>query len=438
MNCTFVCLILIIANFYAFNSKGQINSPFSIFMGSDCHIGLLDQDKKEILPASYAKINIAPIGNNWLITTTVKKQHNYFLKKEEKLITLPYKQVKILNDRLLNVGQQGAYGIVNTEGEGVLLMNYEKILPAGTKSAITMYKELYGAVDLQGKSIIPNHYNKLLHWEAGGFWAYKSGQFQLIDPEGLKVEGAKYDEIVIPDVDLPICAVAKKEEWGVINRQNEMVIHLDYERIKILDIGVVAARVKHQKWCLMGLDGKLKSKEYYEDIGGLGSKAIVVTQDGKKGLLDYQCKPLLEVKYDDIQYIGNDWVAVYKSKEVLIFSIAENNFLDLIFEDIKTADNGQGWEGVLIKKNNHWGWLDFNKNILINPIYRNVRLNYRNTIIIENDNKKIGTLNNSGRIVIPVEYTEIIPQNEYYKVKKEGTNWYYVNKKNKKVNCLVF
>ncbi|MDC0231429.1 WG repeat-containing protein [Aureispira] len=416
----------------------QINNPFSTFMGTDCHIGLLNQENKEILPASYASISIAPIGNDWLITAIVKKQYTYFLQTEDKLITLPYNQVKILNDRLLMVGHPGAYGIVNTEGEGILLMNYEKILPAGTESAITMYKQSYGAVDLDGKPIIPNQYDQLLHWEAGGFWAYESGQFQLIDPEGLKIEGAKYDEIVIPGVGLPICAVAKKGEWGVINRQNEIVINIDYEKIKIFDNGLFTAMIKPQKWCLMGLNGKLKSKEYYEDIDGLGTKAIVVTKDGKKGLLDYQCKPLLEVKYDDLQYLGNDWVAVYKNKEVLIFSIAENIFLDLIFEDIKTSDNGQVWEGVLIKQENNWGWLDFNKNIIINPIYRNVRLNYSNTIIIENADKKIGTLNSSGRIVIPVEYTEIIPQNEYYKVKKEGTNWYYVDKKNRKVNCQVF
>ena len=154
--------------------------------------------------------------------------------------------------------------------------------------------------------------------------------------------------------------------------------------------------------------------------------------------MDYQAKSLIDVKYDDLQYLGNNWVSVNNNKEVLIYSIKENKFLDFIFEDIKTTDYTQRWEGVLIKKDSKWGWLDFNMNLKIKPIYTNVRLNYTNIIIVENENKKIGILDKNGDVVIPDEYTEIVPQNEYFKVKKEGTDWYYVNKKNKKVNCQVF
>ena len=438
MNVPFICLILFSLNFYAFKSSAQSDNPFFKFMGANCHIGLLNQYNKEILPASFTNITIAPVGNNWLISAAVKNHYSYHFQIENELIKLPYNHVEILNDRLLKVGSPGAYGIINTTGAGVLLMNYENILPAGTEFAITLYKKLYGCVDLDGNSVIPNQYDLLLHWQAAGFWAYKYSQFHLIDHNGMSVLGLKYDKVLIPDVDLPICGVAKNGQWGAVNQQNELVLNIDYDEIMILDMGVVAVKDRELKWKLTDLNGKLKNKEEYDAIVGLGNKGIVVTKDGKKGLLDYQAKSLIDVKYDDLQYLGNNWVSVNNNKEVLIYSIKENKFLDFIFEDIKTTDYTQRWEGVLIKKDSKWGWLDFNMNLKIKPIYTNVRLNYTNIIIVENENKKIGILDKNGDVVIPDEYTEIVPQNEYFKVKKEGTDWYYVNKKNKKVNCQVF
>ena len=82
--------------------------------------------------------------------------------------------------------------------------------------------------------------------------------------------------------------------------------------------------------------------------------------------------------------------------------------------------------------------MNYNKEMVIEPVFKSARPGPFHTILITTENNKTGIMNNSGEMILPTEYKIIIPENGYFKVKKEGTDWYYVNFQNEKVNCQVY
>jgi hypothetical protein len=431
-------LLPIILFFLVINLHAQEERPFTVFTGGGCFLGLLDANKKEVLKAEYSSIESVSIGDDWLITTRRLNHFSYFLHKGNKLTPLKYPRVSKINSRLLKVGHPGEWGIIDTEGKGILLMNYDNIYAAGSSAAITVYKKAYGAIGVDGKTIINNKYSQLQHWEMGGFWALESDQFQLINSSGEVVAGPKYDFIGPLSPELPICAVSKGDKWGVIDAQNEWVVEMNYEEIKLLDIGLVAV-LDNKEWQLMDIKGQQITDEKYDAVEELGGEVVLVTQGSQYGLLSKDGKILLPLEYTSIRYVGNAWLATSKEDGVVqIFSIDENKFLEPTFEAVKKANDLETSQGILIQKDKSWAWFNYTSQT-IQSIYTKAYFYPKtNLIIVEDKNRRIGCLGSNGEVILPIEYVDIIPKGAYFKVKREAGNWLYVNKKNELINCQLY
>lgn len=418
--------------FLNFVAQAQNTPPF-LLKSRNCAWGLQDISKKEIIfPIQYNSITYTPVGKDWLIEAKESGKTNYFLYQEGKFIPLAYSLVEKLNDRLLKVGEKGLYGAVNTEGKGVLVLNYKNILPAGNEFLTTILNQKYGIVGIDGKQILPNHYLQISHWEMGGFWAMSDKQLQLYDLTGKIVSGAIYDAVK-PSAIMPFCAVSKDGKWGIIDSKNKTILPFQNDGIDLMEGGLVAV-LKDQKWQLMDEKGQKKSKQSYEKIQNLSTQFILVVQKEKKGLLDQKGNIVLEPIYQEIYDVGNNWVAVSEGTGFKIYDINKKTFLTHQFESVKFGKKEEDWTGILFQQNQKWGWLDFNGNILITPIYTQAAPSMGN-ILVTGDNQMVGLINPQGQPILPLEYKSISPYNGFFKVKKAMGAWFYVNEKNEEVPC---
>ncbi len=437
MNAQFIGISLILATLLSFRSEGQIEVPFKSYIGTDCYMGLKNLTGKEILAPSYKKIEVAPVGNYWLISARAKSQNSYYLYTPEKTNALIYPEVSKINDRWLKVGHTGEYGIISTEGKGILLMNYSEILSAGSSMAITKHKNKFGAIDASGKSIIPNKYKDIKFWEYGGFWVKKDRHFQLVDEEGKEVAGTQCDSVCISEAPLPYCGIMKDKKWGIINKSGEIIFPLNFQSVKLLKTGNIALQQISGQWVLTDIQSRLIEGQEYSGIKSAGLQTIIVDKNYKKGLINKAGKTILMVEHEEISEIGKDWLRIKDNGSERIFIINENKFSgESTFEEIKkVSDRGSG---ILIKKDNKWGWMNYNKEIMIEPTYKSATPGSFGTILITGENNMTGIISDKGEIIIPLEYKVIIPKDGYFKVKKEDSGWYYVNNKNEKVHCQVY
>ncbi|BDS13530.1 WG repeat-containing protein [Aureispira anguillae] len=433
---------LIILHLFCLSSLGvlgQNESPLTIALNKDCRFGVVNKDSEEILPFNYTKIETIPIGNDYLITAKDKTKFSYYLYQNQKLIPLNYPEVEKLNDRTLKVGDIGEYGAINTAGKGILLMNYYHIEPAGTTAMITQNANGYGVVDLDGQPILTNQYEQLNYWTMGGFWAYKNGLYQLFGAEGQTINDAIYDAIKIPKADFSVCGVRKEGKWAVITANNEVVVAFDYQGVQILNAGIIAVQDAAAKWQLMDLKGTKITDQLFDAVKPLAdNRHLLVRLGAKKGIINQEGKLILPLNTVDIEYLGNNWVAIKREKEVRIFDLEQQQFLNDSFDAVHGAKRGQDWEGVLVQQARQWKWLAFKMATLSTHSYVNVSPMPSGEILVEGKDRELGVLNSKGTLILPMVYQAISPENGFFKVKKEGTDWFFVNKQNTIINCPLF
>jgi len=268
----------------------------------DCLVGLVDVNSKEVLRTEFSTIEMTSIGNDYLLTAKSKTQMHYFLYQENKMTPLPYHKVEKLNDRLLKVSKDGVYGIINTEGKGVLLISYQEIIPAGTSGMITVLDDAYGAATMEGQRILPNKYAALKYWAMGGFWALKEGNYQLYDNNGQKVGARVCDMVRVPTADLPVCGVLKDKKWGLVNQKNELILDFQYKDILLLDAGLIAVLQKDKKWSLLDVKGKKATEKNYDVVlPSAHPQYITVVEGNQLGLMNAAGKLVLPIKYQKIK-----------------------------------------------------------------------------------------------------------------------------------------
>ena len=427
---------LVIGSFYCSLPLQAQQTPFKIVMGADCHVGLLDHQANELLATEYATIREQSIGNDWLITAENKAGQAYFLYQQSKLIPLTYGKVEKLNEQLLKIGDRGRYGLINTVGKGIALAQYDAIESAGHLYALTLTKQGYGVLDNEGKAILANKYRSILYWEQGGFWAKKSTSFQWFDEKGKAVKEANYDAVQLSKAVLPICAVSKNGQWGVLNNQNELVVPCEYKEVVLLAMGGIAVQ-KNQKWTLLDMQGNPLLKQSFAAIVALDRYAVLAEKGEKQVILNNSGKELLKLSKKGGVYLGNGWFSVpTQNGTVQIFDIPNQQLLPHTFDAIQHQP--EDWAGVLIQKDKKWGWLGFDGKIAIQPTFVDVNPYLNGTILVEDDYKKLGLLNSKGKQLLPCAYISIVPKHSFFKVQQTGKPAYYVNENNQMVDCQVF
>jgi hypothetical protein len=434
------CSLLIttlICTFFAAVSWAQENPRLKKVYQDNCLLGLVDENSKEVLPTEFSTIETTPVGNDYLLTAKNKTQLRYFLYQENKVTPLPYAKVEKLNDRLLKVSKDGIYGAVNTDGKGVLLINYQEIVPAGTTALITVLEDAYGAATIEGQTILPNKYAALKYWSMGGFWGLKDGDYQLYDYKGKKIGATSCDIVRVPTANLPVCGVRKDKKWGLVNLENELVLDFKYKNMLLLDAGLIAVLGTNKKWSLLDLKGKKTTEKSYDLIlPSVHAQYIKVVEGNKIGLMNAAGKLVLPVKYQKIDYVGHNWFAVEADGSVKLFHLKTQEFTEQVFQKFLSSVDNKDWKGFLVQEENQWKWFDFERGLQSTFAFKNVSRTSSGVVLVENEKQQLGVFSGQGVLILPMEYQAITPKDDFFRVKKIGLDWYFVNKDNKTVDCV--
>jgi len=433
------CTLLIstICTLFAAVSWAQQDLPLKKVYQDNCLVGLVDANSKEILQTVFSTIETTSIGNDWLLTAKSKTQLHYFLYQEDKVTPLPYAKVEKLNDRLLKVSKDGIHGAVNTNGKGVLLINYQEIVTAGTTALITVLEDAYGAATIDGQTILPNKYAALKYWSMGGFWGLKDGDYQLYDYKGQKIGTTICDIVRVPTANLPVCGVRKDKKWGLVNLKNELILDFQYKNILLLDAGLIAVLEKNKKWSLLDLKGKKATEKTYDLVlPSAHAQYIKVVEGNQFGLMNAAGKLVLPVQYQKIDYVGHNWFAVEENGSIKLFNLKTQKFTEQVFQQFLNAVDDKNWKGFLVQEEAQWKWFNFEQGLQTTFSFKNVSRTSSGVVLVENEKHQLGVFSGQGILILPMEYQAITPKDDFFRVKKIGLDWYFVNKNNTQVDCV--
>jgi hypothetical protein len=164
----------------------------------------------------------------------------------------------------------------------------------------------------------------------------------------------------------------------------------------------IAQLRKDNKWGMINRSGELICPIIYDRIGQLHRNFIDVTKDGKMGLLDHSGKIILEANYsyvnwfDSLIHCGND------KNEHFIYDLRSLKTHQHDFGKLIQQNNGLSF----YIKDNKYGLVNNQGKLLIAAQFDKVRP-YRNNRAVVELNGKLGLIDEKGKIVQAINYTDL-------------------------------
>lgn len=304
------------------------------------------------------------------------------------------------------VANGGRYGVVDRVGKVLVPLEYDYAWPYANDMAVVVRDGKYGAVDRSGRLAVPLEYDYIAGFSGAG----RSG-------------------------------AVKGNRWGVIDRSGRERLPFEYLIAgSTQDTGFM--RGFDGKWNVFDRDGRRFPSEHYADINEYPD-ALVVRRDGKKWLLDWNERPLLEGGYDDLSYqpaqriaiatrdgrvgaydlAAKRWIVPVAHADVLV----EHNGLLLVTTDgapgkaylidragrkLGNADYDAdsigfktGYDYAWMKRDGAWGLIDAQGRQIVPFVAReHDRISVGSSRITVQARTGWGLVDKQGRVLMPFEY----------------------------------
>ena len=314
--------------------------------------------------------------------------------------------------------------VVNKDGKDILtkysgvqaIANNNTSINNLYQTGILMYKEngKYGTISLDGKKITKPIYDSIetLEYKDGILKVSKDGLYGLIDLNGNEIVEAKYNSIVADgyynqNYDKAGYIVNIKTDtgyrYGYINYRGKQVLDTIYTNIKR-----ITENKSEEDFYLItyknGQVGLIKNGQtiidnQYEKLEYDSTNNIIMIQkNGDQGVYDLSGNMILPIQYDEITFMGS-YINAMQDGNLLVFDNVGTKLADDSYKSLNSINDGEYY--ITIDKNNNYGLLGNNKQVLINNEYSYMEYAFGEYFIVSK-NGKSGVVDENNNIIIEI------------------------------------
>ena len=276
-----------------------------------------------------------------------------------------------------------------------------------------------GVSDLDGKKIIQLEYDNIII-TGNSINAQKGDEVTFFNSEGEKLKNSNFISVLETDNKNYFITIDKNENYGVIDKDDNVIIDNKYTFIDYLFDNYFVAQ-NEQKIGIVDDKGKEVIKFDYDVLQKIeGTDLIQGIKNENIDLIDKNMKKILTMKNAQID-IKENYIKIYNSED--------RKYLQYDGKEVSNINVIKEAKLFAKKSNNKWGFVDKNGNIKIQYTYDMVtELNEYGYAGIKL-NGKWGVINSEGKIIQEPIYDlqELEPQfiGKYYKVDLGyGENFY--------------
>lgn len=276
-----------------------------------------------------------------------------------------------------------------------------------------------GVSDLDGKKIIQLEYDNIII-TGNSINAQKGDKVTVFNSEGEKLKNSNFISVLETDNKNYFITIDKNENYGVIDKDDNVIIDNKYTFIDYLFDNYFVAQ-NEQKIGIVDDKGKEVIKFDYDVLQKIeGTDLIQGIKNENIDLIDKNMKKILTMKNAQID-IKENYIKIYNSED--------RKYLQYDGKEVSNINVIKEAKLFAKKSNNKWGFVDKNGNIKIQYTYDMVtELNEYGYAGIKL-NGKWGVINSEGKIIQEPIYDlqELEPQfiGKYYKVDLGyGENFY--------------
>jgi hypothetical protein len=243
-------------------------------------------------------------------------------------------------------------GCLNLQGEIKIPFLYDGIEVNGLRAIVfNRVGSRYdvGLIDLQNRVLIPLTHNRIFSL---GTLRYavenREGKIALFDESGKPVTGYTIDSL--SGFDKGFFVVYQNGLRGLMNREGELKVPIQYSDIAILDDGNVKLKLPGE-WHFLDQQNKLIKKILADSLEPVSQQRNIIFLGGKCGLLDEQQNVLLPIQWDNLQEFSP---GIFLAKSIGKYGVLKtdgkyiisNSYdsINRIVNGFRVYKKGRGWQ----------------------------------------------------------------------------------------------
>lgn len=162
---------------------------------------------------------------------------------------------------------------------------------------------------------------------------------------------------------------------------------------------------KNQLWGLINEKGKVIHEPQYEAMSAFDHYGYsTVQKNGKIGILNNRAQLVLPVNYEDVRILDSLLFSIKKKNGWVLINQKRKQLLPEAYHEIKKFDKGL----FLLKKDDFWGLAKENGTIITTPQFVEIQKVNEEQFLVLNDKREKGVLHESGQLLLPPAYDELL------------------------------
>ena len=410
------------------SSNNLVSTTYFLF-NKDNKWGIIDNNSKTIIEPIYDDALIIPDNKKDIFISTYNANYDEgtyetkVLNSKSKELFTEYDKVNALEnydennnlwyeENVLLVEEDGKYGLINFDGDKILDIVYDKIytLKGIKNSLITEKGGKKGIVNHIGQVIVENKYDEIKSLgKDTKLYIVKSNDKYGIDG----ILDCKYQDIKALN-NKDIYCVKENGKYKVINSEEKEVFNEKFDNIETIKDEIVVYKYKN-KYCAYDLANNKKLEKTYKELKYTANNLLIAKQNSSYGIINIKGETEVKQEYVSISYY----------EEVDIYELEEKNedFNIILNSDLKEIAKGivndTNAEKSYVKIWTEGGYKYYSLN---GEEKSSTEILIKNGLFLSKKDNKYGFVDKQGNVVIDHIYDDATEQNDfgYIAVKKDG------------------
>jgi len=408
---------------------------------------LLDNEGRELTPGPYDAIKYEEAG---FLKVTKKGKYGLISERAKVIVPAKYDEVRLdemngsISGESIAVRLKGKWGYYGYNGKQLTPVKYDAAGAMGLGYAMVTIADKQGLVNSNGIEVVPCKYDKVIYGYGALWIVSKGGLFGLINHSGKVILPLTCSNVTFDSYNtLNVYYLTRDGKMGMADTTGKQFLPFKFSHaepfVRYSNEVAKVLLVKDNGLCgIADFTGKILVPELYDQIftvsglkkplylvfskqsegiadeagnvliavknwrlGDVNDNGVIVNQDGYAGVLNWQQKAIVPIKYQQVSLAGKCFIVRTGDKHGA-FDLQGKEIIPMEYDYIS-------WymQSVLfVTKNRRMGVIDETGKIILPVEYDEVTNCGREKILIKKD-KLMGLIDYTGKVIYPCKYTFI-------------------------------
>lgn len=367
-------------------------------------MGFLNEKGEVVIPFEY---DDAQMFSEGLAPVCKNDKWGYIDTTGEEKIQLQFDFASHFLEGLAVVANNKKFGYIDTSGKIAIPLEYEGASVFYKGYATVKKNGKTGVIDTKGNIIIPFEYSNYTLYADGLFCLSKDHKERYLTKEG-KTVGNVYDDAT-PFYN-GVARIRKGRQYFVINRDFDIIAEQEGNSINRRHLSFYY----YNKYSAFEFNKDFKeyrNKGLFLFDSFYDSGLIRSLKESKYGFVNQKGETIIPHEYEYVTNFNNGLALVKKNNKSFIINTKNEKKKSINYNVVSTVFSDSKLFMFKDQKNNTIGYIDFDGNVVYESNIKNARF-FDNGYAIISDGVLWGALNESGKLIIPIEYGKLGPFSE--------------------------